>query len=261
MKKTIVDRKECDFPSDFNRMLSDAKIYDSSCSEAAKVYFIDKDDGFYLKRAAAGTLKNEMIMTEYMHKKGLAANVIDYISDSYDWLLTEKIRGEDCTFEKYIADPKLLCDTLAKLLRELHETDFSDCPVKNRTERYIETAKSNYFSNHYDKAHLNGRFGYTSAEEAYRIIEENKKLLKSDTLIHGDYCLPNIILDNWNFSGFIDVDCCGVGDKHIDIFWATWSLAYNLGTDNYRERFFDAYGRENFDVELIRIIGAFEVFG
>jgi kanamycin kinase len=79
--------------------------------------------------------------------------------------------------------------------------------------------------------------------------------------LHGDYCLPNIILDDWQFSGFIDLDNSGVGDRHVDLFWATWTLFFNLKTDKYRERFIDAYGREKVDEDMLRAIAAIEVFG
>ena len=80
-------------------------------------------------------------------------------------------------------------------------------------------------------------------------------------LLHSDYCLPNILLDRWRFSGFVDLDTGGVGDRHVDLFWAIWSLNYNLKTGKYRERFLDAYGREDVQEELFRVIAAVEVFG
>ena len=85
-------------------------------------------------------------------------------------------------------------------------------------------------------------------------------LLKTDTLLHGDYCLPNIILDNWNFSGFIDLGSGGVGDKHIDLFWGIWTLEFNLKTDKYTNRFLDAYGRFDIEPDMLKIIAAIEVF-
>jgi kanamycin kinase len=92
------------------------------------------------------------------------------------------------------------------------------------------------------------------------VINTKCHLLSSDTLLHGDYCLPNIILNDWSFSGFIDLDSGGVGDRHLDIFWGIWTLFFNLKTDKYRERFIDAYGRENVDEERLRIVAACEVF-
>ena len=100
-----------------------------------------------------------------------------------------------------------------------------------------------------------------SADQAWSVVCEGRELLRSDTLIHGDYCLPNVMLDNWRFSAFIDVGNGGVGDKHIDLFWGVWTLWYNLGTHEYEDRFLDAYGRQNFEKDLLRVVAAYEVFG
>ena len=93
------------------------------------------------------------------------------------------------------------------------------------------------------------------------MVDSLGKHLKTDTLLHGDYCLPNIMLDNWRFRGFIDLDCGGIGDRHVDLFWGIWSLGFNLKTDAYRDRFLDAYGRDAVEEEMLRLIAAIEVFG
>ena len=85
--------------------------------------------------------------------------------------------------------------------------------------------------------------------------------LKSDTLLHGDYCLPNIMLENWRFTGFIDLGRGGIGDRHIDLFWGAWTLEFNLHTDKYGSRFLDAYGRDRVEEEMLRVVAAAEVFG
>ena len=71
-------------------------------------------------------------MDEYFHTKGLSAKVIKYISNEKDWLLTEAVKGEDCTH--YLDNPEKLCDTIAEILYNLHHVDFCDCPIKNRTK-------------------------------------------------------------------------------------------------------------------------------
>ena len=53
------------------------------------------------------------------------------------------------------------------------------------------------------------------------------------TLIHGDFCLPNILVNNNKISGFIDVEAVAIDDPWIDYSWAIWSLEYNLGTNEY----------------------------
>ncbi|MBQ7307528.1 MAG: phosphotransferase [Clostridia bacterium] len=55
--------------------------------------------------------------------------------------------------------------------------------------------------------------------------------------VHGDLCLPNILTDGENITGFIDLESSGLGDKWFDISWSIWSLCYNLGTNDYIDTF------------------------
>ena len=249
------------YPDEFHAFLKDAQVFDSSCSPEARVIFIDKDGGYYLKSAEKGTLKKEAEMTKFFCSKGLGTKVIEYLSLDKDWLLTEKVLGEDCTDKRYLDDPKRLCDTIAMILRGLHEIDFSGCPIANRTEEYIKTANTNYKNGIYDASLFPDNWGFRSADEAWDVFCHGVGLLKNDTLIHGDYCLPNIMLNEWNFSKFIDLGNGGVGDRHIDIFWGAWTLNFNLKTEKYTDRFLDAYGRDQINTEMLRVVAAAEVFG
>lgn len=261
MKKTLLDHIPDQLPPEIQRFVSGARLYDSSCSPEARVYFIDRENGYYLKCAGKGTLAREAQMTAYFHKKGFGAEVVSYLSADRDWLLTSAVKGEDCVHERYLSQPKRLCDTLAQTLRQLHETDYTDCPVMDRTAEYLAFAESNYRAGVFDASLFPEGIGYRTAEDAQAVLTDGKAALQSRVLLHGDYCLPNVMLDDWKLSGFIDVGCGGVGDRHIDIFWGVWTLRYNLKTDAYRARFLDAYGRDLANEELIRVIAAAEVFG
>ena len=250
-----------DYPDEFRYLFNGSSVYDSSCSKEATVIYIDKDHGYFLKSAPKGSLCKEAEMTRFLSTKGMAPEVISYFSDDKDWLLTLKARGADCTEVKYLEDPVKLCDTIAMLLRELHSVDHSGCPIDDRLADYIETAEKNYRSGYFDKSLFPDNWGYSTPDEAWNVIQNNKHLLKGDVLIHGDYCLPNIMLNDWKFSAFIDVGNGGIGDRHIDIFWGLWSLSHNLKTDKYSKRFIDAYGRSDVDIEMLKVIAAFEVFG
>jgi len=249
------------YPDEFHPLLSSAKLYDSSCSPEARVIFIDKDDGYFLKSASKGKLERQATMMQYFHSKGLSANVLAYLSMEQDWLLAEKIHGDDCITAKYLEQPNRLCDILAERLVILHSMDFTDCPNQSHTEWILTTTENNKRNGTYNKDDFPDSFGYASEEEAWAIVEAHGHILKNEALLHGDYCLPNIILNNWEFAGFIDLDNAGVGDKHVDVFWAIWSLFFNLHTDKYRERFIDAYGRNKIDENILRIVAAIEVFG
>ena len=262
MKRILLTQPPTDMPSEIASYIQGADIYDSSCSSEARVYFVDKDGGFYIKTSKAGTLKTEAEMARYYHKIGLGVKVLSYVSSGSDWLVTESAIGEDCTHQLYLDDPKRLCEVLGESLRMLHDTPFDLCPVQNRTEIYSSTVDLNFASGMFDKDLFSGSvFGLDNAKEAYAVFNDGREGLTSRVLLHGDYCLPNVILDNWKLSAFIDVGNGGVGDRHIDLFWAAWTLWYNLKTFEYTDRIFDAYGRDKVNTELLRVVAAAETFG
>ncbi|MBE6645205.1 MAG: aminoglycoside 3'-phosphotransferase [Ruminococcaceae bacterium] len=261
MKKTLLENIPCGFPDEIRTFIKGHDVYDSSCSPEARVYYIDKDKGYYLKSSAKGALANEAAMTSYFHSKGLGVEVLRYFTDDKDWLLTARAVGEDCTHADYLSESKQLCDTLATYLRELHELDFSDCPIADRNAVYLSTVENNCKSGNYDTSAFPDSFGYRSAEEAYSVFSEGKDAICGRVLLHGDYCLPNIMLVNWRLSAFIDLGNGGVGDRHIDLFWGTWTLWFNLKTTKYFGRFLDVYGRDKADESILKIIAAAEVFG
>ena len=262
MKKTLLTTIPNDIPERLSPILMGAPVWDSSCSPEARVLFIERNGGIYLKSAAQGTLLREAEMTRFFHSRGMGAEVLDYFcEDGKDWFLTAAVRGEDLTHERYLSHPERLCDVLAERLRILHECATEGCPVADYTAEYLARATENHRTGNYDSSHFPDSFGYASPEEAWAVLQEGSHLLQSDTLLHGDYCLPNVMFDGWNFSGFIDVGNSGVGDRHIDLFWGAWTLGFNLHTDAYRNRFFDAYGRDRVDEDILRIVAAAEVFG
>ena len=197
MNRTHISVRSDDFPAQFHTLLKDGQVYDSSCSADARVYFIDRDGGYFLKSAPKGTLKTEAEMTAFYHSKGLSAEVLAYENSEKDWLLTAKVPGEDCLNPQYLDDPKRLCDATAEFLRHLHSLPTTGCPVPDRTKTYMETARRNYQTGNYDASLFPDNWGYASAEDAWDVICKNGHLLQRDTLLHGDYCLPNIMLDNF----------------------------------------------------------------
>ena len=258
MKRTPIKRESLELPSLFDSLLTGSDVYDSSCSKEATVLFIDKGCGYYLKSAPKGALSDEALMTRYFYKKGLSAPVIEYISLERDYLLTERVAGEDCTYRACLDEPRRLAVLMGESLAMLHSLDFSDCPINNRISTYFKTAEENYKKGIFDQSFFNKS---ANCDEVWRTVCDLKGVLKSDTLIHGDYCLPNIMLKDWRLSGFIDLGNGGVGDKHIDLFWGAWTLNFNLGTEKYRDVFFDAYGRSRIDFGILASIGAVECFG
>ena len=128
-------------------------------------------------------------------------------------------------------------------------------------QRYLDSAGGDLNGGHYDESVLMDLYHIDSKEEAWEIMQEGRHLLKCDTFIHGDACLPTLMQDHGRFTGFIDTAMAGRGDRHIDLYWAIWSLQYNLKTCEYTDCFIDMYGREKCSPEVLKVIAAFELFG
>ena len=260
MNRTPIQPDLSAIPEVFHPLLTGCPVFDSSCSPEARVIYLEKDGGLYLKSARKGSLKQEAEMDAYFASFGLGPEVLVYHTEEADWLLTRAVKGEDCLHPDYLADPDRLAETIAQMLFDLHHREYSACPVQHHTERYISRAVENRKAGRYDASLFPDNWGFYSAEETWSVVESHAKYLKADTLLHGDYCLPNIMLDKWQPSGFIDVGGGGVGDKHVDLFWGAWTLKFNLKDDRYVTRFLDAYGRNNFEPEMLRVIAAVESF-
>ena len=259
MNRTPISFDPSAYPVAFHALLENTPLFDSSCSAAARVTYIPKDGGYYLKSAPKGSLFKESVLTEYMSKIYLAPRVLSYLSLDRDWLLTTAAEGEDCTHATCLASPERLCDFWAETLRTIHDLPTDGCPVQNHTAAYLATAEANYKAGQFDLSYCDGLFD--DPHKAFDYLQEHKHLLECDTLLHGDYCLPNVMCKDWRVTSLIDLGNGGVGDRHVDLYWGAWTLRYNFGTDAYRTRFFDAYGRDLVDKDRLRLISVTEVFG
>ena len=67
MKRILLDKLPDILPDRMRSFIGDSKVYDSSCSPEARVYYIEKGSGYYLKRNDAGALAAEARMTGYFH--------------------------------------------------------------------------------------------------------------------------------------------------------------------------------------------------
>lgn len=242
-----------------SRLISDSPVYDSSCSDLARVYFIDRDSGLYLKTAAPGALQDETILTRYFHGLHFGPEAIYSESGARDYLLTRRIPGEDCIHPMYLDNPDRLCDTLAAILRLLHDTSPEGCPITHPVPTLPDWT-DNEIRLHYKPRRFLGAVPFRTAEDAWDTLSHMLPGLQPEVLIHGDYCLPNVILKDWQFSGLIDLGGGGLGSRYLDLFWTLWSLCYNLKSDRYTDRFLDAYGRDRFDPKLLLAQAALEGF-
>lgn len=224
MQKTEIKINLNDFPKELHSIFKGAKVYDSSSHPTMTVLYSEL--GYYIKIAEKDALKKEAELAKLFEEKGMGVEVVSYISADRDYMVTREAKGEDALAPHHLGNPEKLCEVLAEAMKYLHSRPVEDVPVSLCMDTYVKAGKG--------------------------------QCMKQDTFIHGDFCLPNVILDDWKFSTFIDVGLAGAGDRHIDLYWVLWSLNYNLGTDKYTDYFLELYGKEKVDMDILKLVAEVE---
>ena len=251
-------KNDMELPGALRRFVGTGGVIDRSGHSPARVY--ETGEGFFIKCDALGELAREHRMTELFFRLGLGPEPVRYLTLDRDYLVTRKVPGRDLT--KTLDDPLRVCRILADALRKLHAQPVDgSIPVSSRYARYQASAAGPFSGGWYDPSVYMDGYRLSSRQEAWEIMQSSKHLLRCDTLIHGDACLPNVMEEHGAFRAFIDVSMGGIGDRHIDLYWAIWSPQYNLNTDAYADVFLDRYGRENIREDMFKVIAAFEAFG
>lgn len=245
-------------PAALRRALNGAPLFREETGRSrAEVLYCPARGGLYLKIDQPGALKNAALMQDFLAAKGLAAPLEAYESAQRDYLLIRRVAGENGISAHHLSDPARLAASLGEAARRLHETPADGCPVRGLTEGWLAGARRAAAGQPRLTRYLSDYLGVYTAQNALREMEalSSAGALDSQTLVHGDLCLPNFMLDDFRFTGFIDLGEGGLGDRHYDLFWTLWSLSYNCGDDRFRGRFLDAYGRDAVNEDKIRFCG------
>lgn len=171
-------------------------------------------------------------MMKWLEGKIPVPKVIAYEKDDeQQYLLMSKVKGRMSCDEYYLEHPKELLDILAKALKMLWSVDISDCPRIRDIDTELLEAGYRVENDLVDADNAEpdtfGKDGFESPGALLEWLNANKPELEP-VLSHGDFCLPNIFIDNGNISGFIDLGDTGVGDKWRDIALCYRSLKHNF---------------------------------
>ena len=152
------------------------------------------------------------------------------ISGGKSYLLMSKVSGKMSCDEYYLERPDELLTLVAEGLKMLWSIDISDCPRVRDVDTELSEARVRVENSLVDTTKLRPHSrGKNASGDPDALLEwlENNRPSYEPVLSHGDYCLPNIFLDNGRVSGFIDLGDCGIGDKWRDIALCWRSLKNN----------------------------------
>lgn len=146
------------------------------------------------------------------------------------YLLMTRAAGRMACDKCYMRNPEKLTELLSQALQELWQVDISACPLDWRLDRKLKVAHFYVENNLVDTENVEpetfGPGGFKNPEDLLQWLTTHRPA-EELVLSHGDFCLPNIYIeDNGKFS-FIDLGRTGIADKWQDIALCYRSLKHN----------------------------------
>jgi aminoglycoside phosphotransferase len=216
---------------------------------AARVFRLEAEDkdSLYLKiaprRNPAHSLWREKTKLEWLKNRLPVPEVLSFVSDKEaDYLLLSAIRGVDAASgDSPKKDVPRVIGELVGGLKMIHALPVENCTFDERIDRKIKLAEKMMKDNLVDEDDFDEQRRGRSAESLFRELIENKPAAEDLVFTHGDYCVPNVILENGKLAGFVDWGSAGIADRYQDIALLTRSVIFNFGKE-YEKNVFDAYG-------------------
>lgn len=190
--------------------------------------------GLYLKFSPAGSGRDFRPAVERLHwlQGKLPVPEVLYFeqTEAGEYLLLSEIAGPMACDPSFETEPELLVKLLAAGLKMLHAVDIKECPFDGRLDGQLEAARQRVEVGLVDEADFDAERQGLSAAEVYAELVRTRPASEDLVFTHGDYCLPNVLLDpaSQKVSGFIDLGRCGVADRYQDLALAARSLEYNF---------------------------------
>ena len=209
-------------------------------------------------KEAATNLHEEAARLGWLRSKLPVPEVVHFCKNGHSSVLvTTAVPGVNLAhFNDESPDVKRrLVEVLAEALRQFHAVDTYECPFDHSAGRELGRLET-------ELSALEAATGETpNVRRARQKLAELRHNQPAETLVltHGDACLPNILVQDFELSGFVDLGAAGLGDKWRDLERACWSLGYNYGA-GYDELFLRAYGVSGADRERLGFYRELESF-
>lgn len=174
---------------------------------------------------------NERRMMSWLADKLPVPKILcSHRENGMNYLLMSRISGEMLCSPKLLENPKEAVRLLAQGLRMLWRVEISDCPYDNSVGNKLRLAEfrvqNNLCSVENAEPETYEKSGFESPAVLLKWLKENKPA-QEPVFSHGDYCLPNIFIEDGRVNGFIDLGRSGIADKYQDIALCCRSLQHN----------------------------------
>ena len=206
----------------------------------------------YLKRRAdPGELQPLAVERFVLHRllgSGLPApRALHYLRlEDTEWLLVSGLPGRNLVeaLDEGLS-PQAAVEVVAAAVARIHATRPAWPEDINAVPYRLEQARARVREGLVDRAVL------AEFERGWREPEER-------VFVHGDLCLPNLLVEGGALSGLVDWSRAGYGDPYQDLALAVRSLEHNLGPGDWDRRLAEACGLGALDAERLALWRTFD---
>ena len=131
---------------------------------------------------------------------------------------------------------------LADALRGLHALPVAACPFDQRLDSRLPAAQARVEAGLVDADDFDDERLGQSPQQVFAQLCSTRPDHEDLVVSHGDACLPNLMVAEGRFSGFIDCGRLGVADRYQDLALAARSLVHNFGDTRWVTPLFQRYG-------------------
>lgn len=194
--------------------------------------------------------ENEVSVCDWLGGRLPVPRILEYIvRGNKAYCLMTRIKGKMLCDEEYMMDPDRLTELAVQALEMLWSVDIRDCPCDNSLDVKLRMARQNVENNLVDVENVEpetfGEDGFGSPVELLCWLEEHRP---EETLAfsHGDFCLPNIMVEGDTITGFIDLGKMGTADLWDDVAICDRSMRHNFAGIFEGAKAYEGYSSEKF---------------
>ena len=216
---------------------------------SAKVFHLtaQNKNSLYLKinpQNSGCSLLQEKLRLDWLENRLPVPEALLFAEDeNNEYLLLSEIPGLAAIEDSLKNDVPQIIGELVNGLKMIHELPKENCPFSTRLEYKIEAARERMSKGLVEQEDFDDERQGRDGADIFREVLATKPPDEDLVFTHGDYCVPNVIIENGKLSGFVDLAEAGVADRYQDLALLTRSVCRNFGKE-FEESVFELYGVE-----------------
>lgn len=255
--EVTVYRIKTDIESDIQKLIKDSEIYNIIDKNELKELKLGRSDTKVFKTKLKSNYQEVILKIQYTENKNNLKEEYERLKwiegklntpKAYYYNETDNIKYLIMEYKK--GAPSFKFDDigykLGKALKQIHQVNIENCPFN----KYSPEQLLSNFLDKLDSIYPEIQDNYKD-ETKETVIEFMKENIPTDkVLTHGDYSMPNILINNDEIS-FIDLGELGISTKYLDIYYLMKSLKINK-KEKIFEEFLKGYGLEKINNNYIK---------